>query len=142
LPWLSSASERRRRERRGRAAERIALWYFRIQGYRLLARRFRTPVGEIDLVLRRGGTVVFVEVKFRSREREEVLDARQQHRIARAALLFLRQRPELMGHGLRFDLLLLSPFAPPRHLPDAWRPEAGTDTPAWSSSLRNRDDSG
>ena len=58
---------RQRRDRAGRLAEAAAAWHLRLRGYRILARRFATPVGEIDLVARRGGRLVFVEVKRRAR---------------------------------------------------------------------------
>ena len=56
---------RRRNEARGRNAEAIAAWFLRAKGYRILARRVRTHVGEIDLIARHGDTLVFVEVKAR-----------------------------------------------------------------------------
>lgn len=54
-----------RSDRRGRAAERLAAWLLRLKGYRILERRLSTACGEIDLVARRGGVLVFVEVKRR-----------------------------------------------------------------------------
>ncbi len=111
-------------ERRGRGAERLAAWFLRLRGYRILARRFACPVGEIDLVARRGDLLLFVEVK-RRRSPEaaaEALRPAQRRRIARAAEAFLRDRPALAGLRQRFDLVLISPWRLPRHLGDAWRP--------------------
>ncbi len=120
-----SASVRTARERRGRRAERLAAWYLRFKGYRILARRFRTPVGEIDLIVRRGRRLAFVEVKLRESIEEglEALTQGQRRRILRAATAFLRLHPQLAGLDLRFDLLLFAPWRPPRHLEDAWRRE-------------------
>lgn len=107
----------------GRRAERWACLFLRLRGYRILARRFATPVGEIDIVARRGGLLVFVEVKLRGTA-GAALDAvgpRQQARIARAASLFLKRHPALAAADCRFDVLALSPWRWPRHVPDAWR---------------------
>jgi putative endonuclease len=58
--------KRQSAERGGRRAESLAAWWLRLKGWRILARRVRTPVGEIDLVARRGRTIAFVEVKARA----------------------------------------------------------------------------
>lgn len=118
-------AERQRRECIGRNAERAAIWLLRLKGYRILARRFRTPSGEIDVVARRGRLVAFVEVKARGSE-EEALSAitarqRQRQRIQRAALAFLQQHAEHRDCDLRFDLVTATPGALPHHHPDAWR---------------------
>ena len=83
-------TSRRGRERAGRLAESAAAWLLRLKGYRILARRYATPVGEIDLVARKGELVLFVEVKRRTHAATalEALLPRQQRRIARAAALF------------------------------------------------------
>ncbi len=111
-------------DRRGRAAERLAAWSLRLRGYRILARRFACPAGEIDLVVRRGDLLAFVEVKRRPSldAGAEALRPAQRRRIARAAEAFLGQRPALAGLRLRFDLVLIAPWRLPRHLSDAWRP--------------------
>ena len=111
------------REALGRWAESLAAWSLRLRGYRILARRFRTPLGEIDLVARRGRLLAFVEVKARC-DLEQALVAlspRQRERTSRAAELFLLRRPDLAGHTLRFDLIAIRPWRLPRHLVDAWR---------------------
>jgi len=73
-------------ERAGRFAEAAAAWHLRLRGFRILARRFATPVGEIDLVAQRGNLLVFVEVKRRATVTDAVaaLLPLQQTRIARA----------------------------------------------------------
>ncbi len=111
-------------DRRGRNAEWLAAWLLALKGYRILARRFASPVGEIDLIARRGDLLLFVEVKRRDslEAGAEALRPAQQRRITRAAEAFLRDRPELAPLRLRFDLVLIAPGRLPRHLPDAWRP--------------------
>lgn len=113
---------------RGRAGEgRAALW-LRLKGYRILARDWRSPVGEVDVIARRGATLVFVEVKARPSldEAARAVGQTQQRRIARAAGVFWQARPELVGCHLRFDAILIAPGRWPRHIIDAWRIEADT----------------
>jgi putative endonuclease len=114
---------RRRAWRKGRRAEGFALFWLRLKGYRLLARGYRTAGGEVDLILRRGRLVVFVEVKRREElaAAAESIGARQRRRIAAAARHFLQRHPGLAGLGQRFDALLLAPGRWPRHVTDAWR---------------------
>lgn len=111
------------RERQGRLAERLAALALRLKGYAILARRFASPVGEIDLVAQKGGLVVFVEVKRRPTLAAalEALTERQRQRIGRAAGLYLKGRPDLGGHAVRFDVVAVTPWRWPRHLEDAWR---------------------
>jgi putative endonuclease len=114
---------RRRHERRGRAAEAVAALFLRLRGFRVVARRYATPVGEIDLVARRGPLLVFVEVKQRSRQVDalEALQPMQRARIARAAEAFLQRRPDLRACAVRFDLVAIAPWRWPSHVADAWR---------------------
>jgi putative endonuclease len=115
------ADARRRAERYGRAGEALAAIILRLKGYTILARDLRTPVGEIDLIARRGGTLAFVEVKARREASEEVLTLRQRRRIVRAAEMFLARRPELATLDVRFDVMLIGRHRWPRHLPAAFR---------------------
>ena len=114
---------RQGRERADRFAETVAAWLLRLRGYRILARRYATPVGEIDLVARRGDLLVFVEVKHRSGPGEALasLLPRQQTRIARAAAAYLQHRPGLAGCAVRFDLVAVAPWRLPLHVLDIWR---------------------
>jgi putative endonuclease len=119
----SPVSRRRAAYRRGHAGERLAALRLMLVGYRILARRYRTKVGEIDLIARRGRTVAFVEVKRRSDLALglEAVTPQARARIRRAAELFLRRNPVLADHALRFDIIVITPWAWPRHIADAWR---------------------
>ncbi len=107
-------------ERFGRRAEWAAAVYLAFKGYRILARRFRSPAGEIDLIARRGRMVIYVEVKARSSGPVTVND-RQRRRIRRAAEHFLKLHPGLASCCQRFDAVLVRPGALPTHVRDAWR---------------------
>ena len=112
------------RERSGRRAEWLAALMLRLKGYRILERRIRTPMGEIDLVARSpAGILCFVEVKWRALEgaAQGALGPRQQIRIAKAAELYLVQRPNLASQGVRFDIITVGARGWPKHLRDAWR---------------------
>jgi len=108
---------RRQRERWGRRAESVAAWWLRLKGYRVLARRVRTPLGEIDLVVARGRTLVLIEVKARATLTlaHESLSAANRRRLRRAGALVAAQWP---GTWLkyRFDVVLVAPRRFPRHL--------------------------
>lgn len=112
--------------RRGAWGEFIAAWRLRLAGYRILARNLRHPLGEIDLVARRGRLLVFVEVKARADYDAAAAAIRpaQQARIRNAAAAFLARRPDLAGLDLRFDAVLVSRRRLPVHLHDAWRDSA------------------
>ena len=121
---MSAASERRRKaERRGRWAESLCLWSLRLRGYRILARDYRVAVGEIDILARRGATLVAIEVKARGNHASavEAVTPRQRRRIMRAAAQFLASHPSLARLTVRFDVMLVLPGRLPLHLRDAWR---------------------
>ncbi|MBL4690208.1 MAG: YraN family protein [Rhodospirillales bacterium] len=109
----------------GQFAETIAVWYLRVRGYRVLARRFRCRAGEIDIVARRRRLLVFVEVKARRHlaAAADALRPRQAARITRAAEAFVQAHRSLAGLDQRFDVILVVPRRWPVHLVDAWRPE-------------------
>ena len=99
-----------------------AALFLSLKLYEIVARRVKTPVGEIDLIVRRGGVTVFVEVKARSFSHQEAdaLMAVNRRRIVRAAQFWLMRKPELMHTDLRFDVIFLAPFAWPRHIVNAF----------------------
>jgi len=119
------ATRRRAAYRRGDRAEWLCLWQLRFKGYRILARRYRSPVGEVDLIARRGGVLAAIEVKARAdvASAGEAVSARQRRRVARALAHFLAGRPDLARLALRFDVMLVAPRRLPHHVADAWRVE-------------------
>lgn len=108
--------------RRGLWAETLAALYLRCKGYRILETRYKTPLGEIDLIARRGEAVVFVEVKARGTMGEalEAVHRRNRARVQRAALHYLAHHPNLADARLRFDVIALAPPFSLRHLDNAW----------------------
>lgn len=108
-------------EAAGRRAERIAAWWLRLRGWRILATRARTRAGEVDLVARRGRVLAFVEVKRRgSAEAADLaLDRRRLRRVAAAAEL-LAARYGREGDSWRIDAVFIVPGRWPRHLPNVW----------------------
>lgn len=120
-----SLKAKRQAFRRGHAAELICLWHLRLRGWRILARRFRVPSGEVDLIARRGGVLAAIEVKARGSllDAAESIGPRQRRRVARALDHFVAMRPELQRLSQRYDVMLVTPRRLPRHLADAWRRE-------------------
>lgn len=115
---------RRRHERRGRRAEWLAALALLLKGYRPVAHRARTPLGELDLVVVRGRQLAAVEVKLRGDVMSGVdaVSARAQQRMARALDWWLVRHPRFAAHDLRFDLVVVAPGRWPRHLPGAFEP--------------------
>jgi len=113
--------DRRAAEASGRRGERIAAWWLRLKGWRILDKRVRTPAGEVDLVARKGNLIAFVEVKMRatSAELDFAIDDRRLTRVAAAAEVLM---PRYAGPGddIRVDVILLAPGTMPRHIENAW----------------------
>lgn len=109
-------------EQRGRRAERIAAWWLRLRGWRILAQRARVPGGEVDLIARRGRTLAFVEVKARATAAEAAF-ALDPYRIRRVVVAAERLAPRYLrdGDSLRIDAIYVVPGRLPRHLPDVWQ---------------------
>ncbi|MCK0206813.1 YraN family protein [Starkeya koreensis] len=124
-PRRAPSPARRAAFARGVDAEAAAAALFEAQGFAILARRVRTPRGEIDLVARRGDLLVFIEVKARAslRSAAESILPRQRKRIAGAAEIFLADHPELAQLDMRLDVVLVAPDGPPVHLAGAFEAE-------------------
>jgi putative endonuclease len=115
---------RRAAETHGRRSELWAALLLSCKLYRVLGRRVKTKLGELDLVaLSPDGILCFIEVKARALEDSaaEAITAHQRDRIARAAALYLGTRPALRHRAVRFDAILVTPRRWPRHVKDAWR---------------------
>lgn len=121
LPARSKAAWRRasggRAFREGHGAEWLAAALLMLKGYQILGFRLMTRGVEIDILARRGRTAVVVEVKRRATLDAALaaVDPRQLERLRAAGAGLLRQRPSLMGHRLRIDLVALAPGRIPRH---------------------------
>lgn len=114
--------ERQAAFRFGVSAETRAAAYLIGKGFRILARRWKSPVGEIDIVARRHRTLIFVEVKARATLDDAAwsVTPRQQQRIAAAAQAWLASRPDVAFRDIRLDVVLVAPCRLPRHIPAAF----------------------
>ena len=113
---------RKKAERRGHFAEYVATLYLILKGYRVLALRYKTPLGEIDIVARKGDVAVFVEVKSR-RDPRAAIDAvtpPAQRRIRAASDLWLARRADASELSQRYDIIAVLPRTLPRHFIDAF----------------------
>jgi len=113
---------KRRFERKGRRAEWFAALALMLKGYRIVSLRYRTPVGEIDLVARTGDLIAFVEVKAR-RNISAGIDAVSypaQRRIAAAGELFISRQKDSARLSWRHDIVVVSPWRWPQHIEDAF----------------------
>jgi len=119
-----SEARRKQANRLGHGAEFLAAIALRLKGYSILARGYRVPAGEIDIVARRGRLIAFVEGKARA-SLAGALDAvgnNQRRRIVRAAEHFMAHHANLHGCDLRFDVMAVRAGRWPTHVADAWRP--------------------
>ncbi len=118
---------RRHRGQRARSfgivAEWLAVMVLWLKGYRIVARRLRTPRGEIDIIARRQTILAIVEVKARRHAYDAAgaVSARQRQRLEQAASTFLARKPTYASHSVRFDVVIVAPWQLPRHVTDAWR---------------------
>lgn len=110
-----------RRRQFGDSGEAMAVSYLEKNGYRILARNYRTPMGEIDIIAREGATLVFAEVKTRGSRRfghpKEALTPRKQRKISMAALYYLKGTGNLHRKA-RFDVVSICP-----RIPEGWQIE-------------------
>jgi putative endonuclease len=113
---------RARAERAGRLAELVALWALRLKGYRLLAHRYKSPMGEIDLIMRRGDVTAFIEVKARGSRDAAVaaVTTYQSRRISAAARSWMGRDPKAARQFCRFDIVAVSPYHWPHHIENAF----------------------
>lgn len=112
---------------RGRRAEWLAALALMCKGYRIVARRYRTRVGEIDLIARRGRLVLMVEVKCRPAliDAMHAINSVTERRIEAAADHWLAQQRDHASLAIRFDLIAVLPGRWPVHVPRAWEGRAG-----------------
>jgi len=107
----------------GMMAETVAGWFLAAKGYRVLARRFKTPVGEIDLIVKRGRVVAFIEVKRRATAEDGLYAVHPGNaaRVRRAAEWWLKTNPRFADKcDLRFDVVAIAPYRLIRHVSNAF----------------------
>src|SRR5437867_3135260 len=121
-PIQAPRPERQIAFRTGISAESRAAAFLIAKGFRILARRWRSPVGEIDIVARRRRLLVFVEVKARERLDDAAWSVtdRQRSRIAAAAEAYLARFPDESVRDIRFDAMLVAPGRIPHHIQAAF----------------------
>ena len=109
----------------GLYAEAAAAMMLRVKGYKILAKRYKTSFGEIDLVAAKKDWLIFVEVKARAKQRKarEAVSRKSQSRIANAAKIFLAEHPLYMNANMRFDVVTVAPGQFPRHHENMWQNE-------------------
>jgi putative endonuclease len=105
-------------EYKGIFGESVASLLLIIKGYGILAHRYKTSCGEIDIIARKGNIVAFVEVKSRKSLRKcyEAIQNKQVRRIIRASEIFLRKNPRLHSNFIRYDAILVPDWSFPRHI--------------------------
>jgi putative endonuclease len=118
-----AAQARYRAYRKGHRGEFLASLALTLKGYRIVARRFRTKVGEIDLIARRGDLVLVVEVKARRTlvEAMEAITVTAERRIEAATDLWLSRQPDYARLSVRFDMIAVLPRRWPVHVPNIFQ---------------------
>jgi putative endonuclease len=119
------APERQIAFKLGLSAESRAAALLIAKGFRIVARRFRSQAGEIDIVAKRGALLIFVEVKARARLDDAAWSVtdRQKRRIVSAATAWLAANPDDANCDMRFDAVLVAPRSLPRHIAAAFEAE-------------------
>jgi len=120
----NGSNKRINAEKRGRRAETMAAILLTLKGYKILQRRYKTKLGEIDIIAKRGNVLAMVEVKQRSDliSAHESLQPQSLQRIERAADQFVNSKPKLRDCDVRFDAVFVLPGLRIKHIMDAWRP--------------------
>ena len=121
-PIRAPRPERQIAFRTGISAESRAAAFLIAKGFRILARRWKSPVGEIDIIARRRSLLIFVEVRARDRLDDAAWSVtdRQRLRIVAAAEAWLARYPDDRIRDMRFDAVLVAPGRIPRHIPSAF----------------------
>ena len=113
---------RRKAQRLGHRGETLAVWALRLKGYRIAERRYRTKLGEIDIIARKKDLVAIIEVKARNTVEDAVnaVGIQSQKRITNAAIIWLARQADYANLSLRFDIIAIVPGRWPHHIENAW----------------------
>jgi len=123
-PSADAHARRRKSERDARWAERLAAVHLMLKGYRILAMRYRSPRGEIDIVAVRRRRIAFVEVKQRPSfaQAERAVSPQQARRLAEAAAAWVRRHKRYRSYEQGFDRMEVVGLWRTRHVVDALQP--------------------
>ncbi len=119
---MPTKTARRKAYDHGHWAETISALFLCLKGYKILAQRYKTPVGEIDLIARKKNMILIIEVKARETKEAALHAVRPQNRrrIENAARYFLAHHPAYYDFALRFDVITVSGGLSVYHLDNAW----------------------
>jgi len=119
---MPDRQSRKKAQRLGHRAELMAALALILKRYWLIERRYKTPVGEVDLIMRKGDLIVFVEVKARKNERFalDAISYDAQKRITAAGDWWLSKQPDFAKLSWRYDVVAVLPWSLPRHFKDVW----------------------
>ena len=117
-----ATQDRKQALKRGQRAEAWCAFLLRLQGYAICERNWRVPVGEVDIIARRGKVLAFIEVKSREtiEAAREAVSEKQRRRISNAAGAYLANHPECANLHVRFDVMAVAPRTWPAHIRAAW----------------------
>jgi putative endonuclease len=104
----------------GLVGEYIAIIIYTLKLYQILHHQKRYYVGEVDVIALRGRQLVFIEVKSRRSTESDVISINQQKRIKKSAAAFLAFNPKYQNYNIRFDLVIIRPYALPTIIENAW----------------------
>ncbi len=119
---MPEAKKKESNHDRGLWAEHRAALYLSLRGYTIIAKRYKTKFGEIDLIATKSGTLIILEVKARKRLEDalESVNIKTQRRIVNATLCFLADHPEYASYAIRFDVIAIENLVRIVHLDNAW----------------------
>ena len=121
-PRNPSRARRQKAWKWGTLAESLTALAYRLMGYKILARRYKSSVGELDIVARRNRSIVFIEVKFRTDHAAwaDAIAEPQRRRISSAAQAFIATNPRYQHDNQRIDVVMVAPATLPRRVKYAW----------------------
>ncbi len=105
----------------GFIAEILAIIYLTFKFYDVIAKRFKSPFGEIDIIAKKNNQLIFIEIKARrDTSSMDFISKRQQSRITQAAQYFLLKSRKYQGYNIRFDAIIMNRYFWPKHFKNYW----------------------
>jgi putative endonuclease len=116
---MNKVTNRQKAHQLGHRSEMIAAWFLRLKGYKIMARRFKTKVGEVDIIARKRDLIIMVEVKARPslKEAMDAISTSAMVRIENAGDVWLCQQHDFAKLSVRYDMIAVMPYQWPIHVP-------------------------